>query len=183
VAAPDVVPGVGAVGEVQVKASHVAALWQITNATCSAWQFPHSGQAASTPHAYDCTSWHVVTVSEFSYARTQSLHAIRSPLLVVHACRAAVSDWQVPVGVVGLETGALTGESGLATGPNVISPKDGAAVGSAAGHVMGSHELPWFLQLFRARNSGSQLPHSGQDSIAEQASCSPLAQLTVKSGK
>lgn len=39
-------------------------------------------------------------------------------------------------------------------------------VGAAAGHVTVS-QTPWFPQLAMAANSASQLPHSGQASIAE----------------
>jgi hypothetical protein len=48
------------------------------------------------------------------------------------------SSASVSVGLVGLGTGALTGEGGKGTGPNVISPKDGAAVGSEVGAADGA---------------------------------------------
>jgi hypothetical protein len=81
--------------------------------------------------------------------------------------------------LVGLGTGALTREGGLPTGPGVLRSKVGAAVGLDAGQVMLGHVLSWLKQFCRITNSAWQLPHSGQDSIAEQASCSPLSQVIL----
>lgn len=52
---------------------------------------------------------------------------------------------------------------GATMGPVLLVLGD---VGAAAGHVMVS-QSPWFPQFAMATNSASQLPHSGQASMAE----------------
>lgn len=81
--------------------------------------------------------------------------------------------------LVGLGTGALTGEGGLPTGPGVLRSKVGAAVGLDAGQVTLGQVLSWLKQFCRITNSAWQLPHSGQLSMAEQIKRSPASQVIL----
>jgi hypothetical protein len=92
-----------AVGSVQSKGSHLPAFWQFTYATCSLWQTPQAGQAASTPHVYDIASSHVVTGVALLYVLMQSTHAFVSPVLATHASSAVLWDSQSFIGAAGEE--------------------------------------------------------------------------------